>query len=67
MADTDIDAIRKQKRAERNHYTYNFYLVVEALYFLPTNLCDMYMSCLRHIHDPVLLSQDRNYTFLQSH
>ena len=24
--------------------------------------CDMYKSSLRHIHDPVLLSQDRNYT-----
>jgi len=27
-----------------------------------TNTCDMYKSSLRHIHDPVLLSQDRNYT-----
>jgi len=24
--------------------------------------CDMYKCSLRHIHDPVLLSQDRNYT-----
>jgi len=27
-----------------------------------TNTCDMYKSSLKHIHDPVLLSQDRNYT-----
>jgi len=27
-----------------------------------TNTCDMYKSCLRHIHDSVFLSQDRNYT-----
>ena len=26
--------------------------------------CNMYTSSLRHIHDPVLLSQDRNYTCL---
>jgi hypothetical protein len=30
---------------------------------LSTNPCDMYKSSLRHIHDPVLLSQDRNNTF----
>jgi len=30
---------------------------------LSTNPCDMYKSTLRHIHDPVLLSQDRNNTF----
>ena len=28
-----------------------------------TNMCDMYKSSLKHIHDPVLLSQDRNFTF----
>ena len=27
-----------------------------------TDTCNMYTSSLRHIHDPVLLSQDRNYT-----
>jgi len=30
---------------------------------LSTNPCDMYKSSLRHIHDPVLLSQDRNNTY----
>jgi hypothetical protein len=31
MADTDIDAIRKQKRAEiKKKCTYNFYLVIEV-------------------------------------
>jgi len=42
MAHTDIDAIRKHKRAEIDK------------------------STLRHIHDPVLLSQDRNYTCIFS-
>jgi len=27
------------------------------------NTCDMYTSHLRHIHDPVILSQDRRYMF----
>jgi len=31
-------------------------------FLLSTNPCDMYTSSLRHIHDPVLLSQDGNYT-----
>ena len=30
---------------------------------LSTNPCDMYKSSLRHIHDPVFLSQDRNNIF----
>jgi len=33
-------------------------LCVSVIFFT----CDMYKSSLRHIHDPVLLSQDRNYT-----
>jgi len=36
---------------------------VPVIFFLPTNPRDMYKSRLRHIHDPVLLSQDRNYIF----
>jgi len=34
-----------------------------ASILLSTNPCDMYKSSLRHIHDPVLLSQDRNNLF----
>jgi len=31
------------------------------VFVLSTNPRGMYTSSLRHIHDPVLLSQDRNY------
>ena len=30
---------------------------------LSTNPCDMYKSTLRHVHDPVILSQDGNDMF----
>jgi len=32
------------------------------IFVLSTNPRDMYTSSLRHVHDSVLLSQDRNYT-----
>ena len=98
MADTNIDATRKQKRAERTK-RYKLKRKIEMqkqasaasetetsetelaksrtchtdwlciplcvsviFFFCPTNPCDMYKSCLRHIHDPEFLSQDRNNT-----
>jgi len=45
----------------RTAVSYGCYSSVSIL--LSTNPCDMYKSSLRHIHDPVLLSQDRNNTF----
>jgi hypothetical protein len=55
MVDTDIDAVRKQKKAEYNK-------PIAAMRIIFTRIgctlltCDMYMSDLRHIHDPVLSS-----------
>ena len=37
-------------------------IVTSSLPILIRVWCNMYTSSLRHIHDPVLLSQDRNYT-----
>jgi hypothetical protein len=37
-----------------------------VIILLSTNPCDMYKSSLRHIHDPVLLSQDRNNMFFST-
>ena len=55
MADTDIDAINKN--------TYNFYLCDRStgscICPCRQNITDTHK---RHIHDPVLLSQERNYT-----
>jgi len=45
----------------RTAVSYVCYSSVSIL--LSTNPCDMYKSSLRHIHDPVLLSQDINNTF----
>jgi len=45
----------------RTAVSYVCYSSVSIL--LSTNPRDMYKSSLRHIHDPVLLSQDRNNTF----
>jgi len=42
----------------RTAVSYVCYWSVSIL--LSTNPCDMYKSSLRHIHDPVLLSQDRS-------
>jgi len=54
MANTDSDAINKN--------TYNFYLVIEV----PGHICPCRQNITdthkRLVHDPVLLSQDRNYT-----
>ena len=41
-------------------YAYHF-MYIGYIYVLSTNPCDMYMSSQRHIHDPVLSSQDENY------
>jgi hypothetical protein len=54
MADTDIDAVRKQKKADV--YTYSCYACHFYAYQLYFIKCDMYISDLRHIHDPVLSS-----------
>jgi hypothetical protein len=55
MADTDIDAVRKQKKTE-----YNKRIAAMRITFTRIGCtlltCDMYMSDLRHIHDPVLSS-----------
>ena len=47
--------------AIRTVVSYVCYSSVSIL--LSTNPCDMYKSSLRYIHDPVLLSQDRNNIF----
>jgi hypothetical protein len=47
MADTDIDAVKKQNNAER--------IVVMCIGYIFLTY-DMYKSSLRHIHDPVLSS-----------
>ena len=44
--------------------SYVCYLSVSIL--LSTDPCDMYKSTLRHIHDLVLLSQDRNFQSVYS-
>jgi hypothetical protein len=55
MADTDIDVVRKQKKAEYSKR-------IAAMRIIFTRIgctlltCDMYMSDLRHICDPVLSS-----------
>jgi hypothetical protein len=56
MADTDIDAVRKQKKTEV--YTYSCYAYNFYAYRFTLLTCDMYMSDLRHtsIHDPLLSS-----------
>jgi hypothetical protein len=33
------------------------------LFVMLTNSCDMYKSRQRHIHDPVISSQDESYTW----
>jgi hypothetical protein len=54
MTDTDIDAVRKQKKAEV--YTYSCSRIIFTRIGCTLLTCDMYMSDLRHIHDPVLSS-----------
>jgi ribosomal protein S8E len=70
MANTDINAVKKRKNAERNkQYRLKRKLLMQrqASTSIETelaekqkrhnnNTCDMYMSSLRHIHDPVLSS-----------
>jgi hypothetical protein len=61
MADTDIDAVRKQK-----------FTRIAAMRIIFTRIgcilltCDMYMSDLRHIHDPVFSSLKMEGIFLLS-
>jgi hypothetical protein len=37
--------------------------VLAILIVMLTNSCDMYKSRQRHIHDPVISSQDESYTW----
>jgi hypothetical protein len=55
MADTDIDAVRKQKKAEHNKRMAAMHIIFRRI-GCTLLTCDMYMSDLRHIHDPVLSS-----------
>jgi len=56
--------LKRQNRTSRNlrNNTYNFYLVIEV----PDHVCLLCVTVIfcrqGHIHDPVLLSKDRNYT-----
>jgi hypothetical protein len=54
MADTDNDAVRKQKKAEV--YTIAAMRIIFTRIGCTLLTCDMYMSDLKHIHDPVLPS-----------
>jgi len=53
--------IARKHHAQADAEFKHILVCVPVIFFLPTNPCDMYKFRLRHIHDPVLLSQDRNY------
>ena len=53
---------RKVATATSWRHSFRYWYVYDVTCILIRVWCNMYTSSLRHIHDPVLLSQDRNYT-----